>query len=197
VTGSALRRVALPAVALAALWMLGAGSALAHVGVLPSTGLADGELYALSVPDEVDGATTTRVVLTVPEGFSIGLFVPSPGWERTVERAGAGEDAAVRSVTWRAIGGAGPGEGALFQFTGRSSSPGTFRLAVEQSYSDGTVGDWSGEEDAELPAAFVTTRRSLGGGPSSWLALGALVLAGAALLLGALALARRRGERAA
>jgi uncharacterized protein YcnI len=193
-TGSHLRRLALAAAAAASLALLAAGSALAHAEVVPSTGLADGQLYALSVPNEIEGATTTRVVLTVPEGFAIDVFAESPGWERTVERTG--DAGAIGSVTWRATEG-GADEGAVFQFTGSSPSPGTFRFAVAQSYSDGTVVDWAGDEDSEFPASLVTTRSSLGGGGASWLALAALLVGGAGLVLGTLALVRRDGERPA
>jgi uncharacterized protein YcnI len=183
-------RAALAAGAAAVLALLAVGAAWAHATIVPATGLAGGELYALSVPNEIDGETTTAVTLTVPDGFTVGQFEPSPGWERTVERTGAGHEGAVRAVTWTAVRG-GSDEGALFQFTGRSSSAGTFTFAVAQTYSDGTVVDWAGEEGSELPAPVVTTKSALSGGGTSALALAALALAGAALAVGIVALVRR------
>ena len=47
--------------------------------------------FTLSVPTEEEGATTTEIRLTVPDGFAIDSFEPSPGWKRTEAATGSGE----------------------------------------------------------------------------------------------------------
>jgi len=107
----ALALVAVPAAALAV-----SASASAHARISPSVTVSKaGELFTLAVPTEKEGTTTTRVVLTLPDGFAIDSFVPSPGWTRRVQQTGSGESAVVKSVTWS--GGSVPtGEDAAFQF---------------------------------------------------------------------------------
>ena len=51
------------------------------------------QLYSLAVPTEKGGATTTKIVLTVPKGFAIDSFVPSPGWHRVLQQTGSGDNA--------------------------------------------------------------------------------------------------------
>lgn len=145
------------------------------------------------MPTEKEGATTTKVVLTVPPGFSIDSFVASPGWTRDVQQTGSGEEAVIQKVTW--TGGKVPtGEDSLFEFLGLPSASKTYTFTVEQTYSDGSVVDWSGPESSDSPAPTVEARRSLGGG-SSLLAVIALVLGGVGVLLGGIALFAGGGKR--
>ena len=61
--------------------------ASAHARVSPAVGVAKTlELYTLAVPTEKEGAATTQVEFTPPQGFSIDSFVPSPGWKRRCSR---------------------------------------------------------------------------------------------------------------
>jgi hypothetical protein len=76
-------------------------AAFAHAHVSPSVVVkGHSEVFTLAVPTEKDGATTTSIELTPPTGFNIDSFVPSPGWKRTVQQSGSGEDAVVTKVTW-------------------------------------------------------------------------------------------------
>ena len=87
--------------------------------------------------------TTTKIVLTVPKGFSIDSFVPSPGWHRVAAADRLGRQRRVQKVTW--TGGNVPtGEDSLFQFLGEPAKTGTYTFQVEQTYSDGSIVDWSG-----------------------------------------------------
>src|SRR5215212_7355585 len=87
----------------AAAALLVAASAGAHAHVLPETALADEpQLFTLAVSNEKDDEGTTKVVLTVPDGFQIGQFVATDGWKREQTVSGSGEDAHVESVTWTA-----------------------------------------------------------------------------------------------
>ena len=68
--------------------------------------------FTLSVPTEKEGATTTRVELTVPDGFAIDSFEPAPGWARS----GIGlSGSTIRSVTWSG-GNVPTDEDAVFRF---------------------------------------------------------------------------------
>src|SRR6185437_14252328 len=100
-----------------------------------------GQLFTLAVPTEKEGATTTKVVLTVPAGFGIDSFVPNPGWKRTVQQTGSGENAVIQSVSWSG-GNVPTEEDAVFQFLASPSSSKTYSFSVEQSYSDGSVVNW-------------------------------------------------------
>ena len=89
---------------------------------------------------------------------------------------------------------------ALFQFLGEAAKPGTYTFQVQQTYSDGSIVNWSGPESAEDPAPSIEARTSLeggGGGGTSTLTVVALVVAGVSLLLAVVALAARGGRELA
>jgi uncharacterized protein YcnI len=147
------------------------------------------------VPTEEEGATTTSIVLTVPDGFGIDSFEAEPGWKRTVAATGTGEAAVVQKVTW--TGGKTPtGEDSIFRFLGGPTKSGDFTFKVSQTYSNGKVVDWSGAESSDTPAPAVTAVDSLGGsgGGSSTTGTIALIVAILALLLGLVGVARRGGR---
>src|SRR5439155_17386583 len=74
---------ALAVVAVAAVALVAAASAFAHAHISPPVALAKvGQLFSLDVPTEKEGVTTTKIMLTVPSGFSIDSFVAAPGWKR-------------------------------------------------------------------------------------------------------------------
>jgi uncharacterized protein YcnI len=172
-----------------------AGAALAHVRISPPVALAEAtQVFTLVVPTESETADTTKVVLTVPEGFRFGAAVPSSGWSVDVEQTGSGEDAVVSKVTWNG-GKIGPGEVGFLQFSGRSTGSETYAFPVEQTYSDGTIANWSGPESADEPAPTVEMRSSFGGGGSSLLAVIALAVGAVGVLLGGIALVSRGGGR--
>jgi uncharacterized protein YcnI len=191
-----VRRLA--AVVLAAVATLAAVPALAsaHAEVSPAVSLAGHlQLYSLAVPTEKDNATTTKIVLVLPSGFSIDSFVPSPGWQRTLQQTGSGDSAVIQRVTW--TGGRVPtGEDSLFQFLAQPGSSKTYVFTVQQTYSDGSIVNWSGPESSDSPAPTIEVKSSLGGGGGlSTVSLIALIVGMIALLLGALALAGgARGE---
>src|SRR5262249_48945381 len=123
-----------------------AATAFAHAHVSPPVALEkQSQVYTLAVPTEKEDSETTQVELTVPEGFSIDSFLASPGWKRNVQSTGSGEDAVINKVTWS--GGKVPtGEATDFSFLARPSSSETYTFQVRQTYSDGSVVDWSGPE---------------------------------------------------
>jgi len=190
---SALALAAATAVALAA-----AASAFAHAHISPPVALAKtGQLFSLDVPTEKEGATTTKVVLTLPQGFSVDSFVDAPGWKRQVQSTGSGEDAVIQRVTW--TGGSVPtDEISHFAFLGSADSDKTYTFGVEQTYSDGSIVNWNGPESSDAPAPTLEATSSLGGGGgSSTLAIIALVVGVVGVLLAGVALVAKGGRQLA
>ena len=138
---------------------------------------------------------TTKIVLTVPSGFSIDSFVPSSRLASRAQQTGSGESAVIQKVTW--TGGSVPtGEDSTFWFLGQPATSGTYTFQVQQTYSDGSIVDWTGPESAENPAPTIEAKTSLGGGGTSLLTIVALVVGrSSALILGAVALFAGGGKR--
>jgi uncharacterized protein YcnI len=189
-----LTKLARAVLAAGAVALVAAATASAHARVSPAVSLAKQlQLYSLAVPTEKEGATTTKIVLTVPSGFSIDSFVPNPGWTRSLQQTGSGEQAVIQKVTW--TGGSVPtGEDSLFQFLAQPASSGTFTFQVQQTYSDGSIVNWTDPETGEDPAPAIKVVDSIGGGSSSTLALIALIVGAIGVLLGAFALLSKSGR---
>jgi uncharacterized protein YcnI len=170
-----------------------APSALAHARVSPAVSLSgELQLYSLAIPTEKQGLTTNKIVMTVPQGFSIDSFVPSPGWTRAVQQTGSGDSAVVQKVTWS--GGSTPtDDDSLFQFLGQPASPGTYTFQVEQTYSDSSIVDWAGSESSAAPAPTIKAVSSIGGGNSDVLAIVGIVLGALALIIAVVGLFLRGG----
>jgi uncharacterized protein YcnI len=154
----------------------------------------ESQVFTLAVPTEKEDANTTKIELTPPEGFSIDSFLPAPGWKREVQATGSGEETVIQKVTWSG-GEIPPEEASSFQFLARAGEDKAYTFNVRQTYSDGSVVDWSGPESSDTPAPVVEAKSSLGGGGFSILALVALVVAGLALLVGVAGLITRSGGR--
>ncbi|MGB2952359.1 MAG: DUF1775 domain-containing protein [Gaiellaceae bacterium] len=185
------RIVAAAAVAVA---LIVPASALAHARVSPPVAEAKQlQLFNLAVPTEKAGATS-KVVLTLPSGFSIDSFVPSPGWKRTLQQKGSGNNAVIQKVTWSG-GNVPTGEDASFSFLAVPSSSKTYKFGVQQTYADGSLVDWAGPESSDTPAATIETKSSLGGGGTSTLSIIALAVGAVAVVLAIVALAARRQGR--
>ena len=176
-------RLAVITAAIAAFALALAGAAFAHASISPPVAKAKvDQQFTLSVPTEEEEATTTRIELTPPEGVTIDSFEPSPGWRRTQQASGSGESRTISKVTWS--GGSVPtGEDAVFRFNGELESAGDHTFSVRQTYSNGTVVDWSGAEGSDTPAVTVEGVSDLGGGGSSTLSIVALVVAAIAVLI--------------
>src|ERR1700739_1721899 len=132
-----------------------AASASAHARMSPSISLANElQLYSLAIPTEKANLYTTRIVLTLPKGFSIDSFVPSPGWKRVEQSTGSGDSAVVTQVTW--TGGHIPTEeDSLFQFLAQPAKTGTYTFQVQQTYSDNSIVNWADPETGQDPAPTI------------------------------------------
>jgi len=172
-----------------------AGSAFAHAEVSPAVVLSkQSQFFTLAVPTEKEGATTTKIELTPPSGFSIDSFEPSAGWRRETQTTGTGQNTVVQKVTW--TGGKVPTEeDSVFGFLASTDAAKTYSFKVRQTYSDGTVVDWSGPESSDTPAPKVEAKSSLGGGGSNTLGIVAVAIAVLALVVAAAGLVCRSGTR--
>jgi uncharacterized protein YcnI len=172
-----------------------ASAASAHAHVSPPVALAgETQVFTLSVPTEKEDANTTAVEITPGPGFKLGSVAPAPGWKIDIQKTGTSDEATVTRITWS--GGDVPvGQAAFLQFLGSSSKAGTSTFNVRQTYSDGSVVDWSGPESSDTPAPTIKAESSLDGGGTSTLEIVALVLAAIALVIAVLGLASGRGGR--
>ena len=192
---SSLRARALIGLATAAAALAATSSAWAHAEISPLvTKSKDLQLFTLAVPTEKEGLTTTKIELTPPSGFGIDSFVSETGWKRQLQQTGSGENAVIQKVTWTS-GNVPTDEDAIFQFLGSPDSSKTYTFKVRQTYSDGSVVDWSGPESSDTPAPRIEAKSSLGEGGSSTLSIIALAVGGAGVALAALALVTGGGTR--
>jgi uncharacterized protein YcnI len=185
----ATRRLIIAAVVTTAIGLVVPALAAAHARISPAVSVSGKlQLYSLAVPTEKAGLTTSKIVLTVPAGFGIDSFVPPPpGWTQHVQQTGTGDSAVVTRVTW--TGGQTPtGQDSLFQFLAQPASAQTYSFQVQQTYSDGSIVNWSGPESSEAPAPTIQAAASLGGGGTSALTIVALILGALGLLAGGFAL---------
>jgi len=169
--------------------------AFAHAEMSPGVTLSKHlQLFSLAVPTEKANATTTKIEFTPPSGFAIDSFVPSPGWTRKVQESGSGDQTQMRGVTWS--GGSVPtGEDAAFQFLASTDNAQTYTFKVRQTYSNGSVVDWTGPESSDTPAPTIEAKSSLGGGGTSTLAIIALAVGAVAIALAVVSLLARGGRR--
>lgn len=160
-----------------------APAAFAHAIVSPPVAKTKVlQQFTLSVPTEKEGVMTRTVELFLPQGFHIDSFEPSPGWARSQQPDG---------VTWSG-GKVATGEDAVFRFNAKLDSSKRYTFKVRQSYSDGSVVDWSGPESSDTPAPLVDGVSSLGGGGgTTTLTIVALIVAAFGVLLGIAGLATR------
>ena len=172
-----------------------AGSAFAHAIVGPAVVVSKkGQFFTLAVPTEKENAATTKVELTLPSGFSIDSFAPAAGWKRQAQTTGTGANTVIQKVTW--TGGNVPTEeDAVFQFLASTDAAKTYSFTVRQTYSDGTVVDWSGPESSDTPSPTIEAKSSLGGGGSNTLGIVAVALAVLALVVAVAGLVGKSGRR--
>jgi hypothetical protein len=76
----------------------------------------------------------------------------------------------------------------LFQFLAEPTAAKTYRFQVEQTYSDGSIVNWSGPESSAAPAPTIEASTTLGGGGFSVLTIIALIVGLLGLVAGGFAL---------
>ncbi|MBB6731107.1 YcnI family protein [Cohnella zeiphila] len=132
-----------------------AGVASAHVTVQPGKVPAGSyQVFTLRVPSEKEAATT-QVKVEVPADVDVSRFEPKPGWTYETEKDADGK---IVSFTWKADGdGLGATEFGQFNFQGKVADNATsLSWKAYQTYSDGSVVEWTGAPDADTPASVTT-----------------------------------------
>ena len=122
-----------------------------------------------------------------------------PGWTATVtgQKMVDGEMEGGNSITWK--GKLSGTELAVLPFTGVPKKAQDYAFTVRQTYSDGSVVMWSGDESSDTPAAHVTasaeeSSSSSSSDSSKTIAIVALIVGGLGLLIGGAALVAGRRE---
>jgi uncharacterized protein YcnI len=151
-------RVASVTGAAAAIVLLGAGPAFAHVTPHPDTAAQGSEtVIALRVPDESDTAGTVAVSVTLPTDHPITSVAttPIPGWTATtteiplnppVQNDGATLTKTVGSVTWKANPGTKIAPGQYLDFPLSVALPtgvDKVLLPTTQTYDNAMVVTWN------------------------------------------------------
>ena len=166
-----MNRFAKTAVALAAGTTIALAAPLAasaHVTISSNQAAAGSyPLIDFKVPTESATATTTKIEVTLPEDTPFGSvsYVPVPGWTAelitsTLSTPITTDDGTVTEAVTKVIWTAQPGSeltsaqyGVFPLSVGPVPDTGSIVLAVDQTYSDGSVVSWSDTgEDAEHPA---------------------------------------------
>ena len=194
-----MRRAAAYAAVLVATLAL-APSAFAHAELFPSqVPSGDGVLLNLAVPNEKEDASTTQIQITMPADFDLEHVAKAPGWTATVTgmKMVDGEMEGGNSITWK--GKLNGSELAVLAFTGVPKKAQDYAFTVRQTYSDGSVVMWSGDESSDTPAAHVTAsaeQSGSGGGSDSskTIAIVALIVGALGLLVGGAGLVAARRE---
>lgn len=190
-----------------------AGAASAHVSV-SSTDAAPGGFgkAVFRVPTESDTASTTKLVVTLPEAtpFAFVTAQAKPGWKVTLQKEKLSAPTkvgdfelteAVRTVTWTSTGdGIAPSQFDEFAISG-GPFPDDESILFEatQTYSDGEVVDWNevqkGDKEPEHPAPTLKLVAPVvdddpamksddnGDSRATWLGGGALAVAVAAMVV--------------
>lgn len=133
---------------LAGALLLIAAPAFAHVGVETDNGRPGAQAtYTVSVPNESESATTDRIEIQLPAGLEITDVAPGKGgWTMEAQDG-------VLVITGGRIQ---PGKRREFRFTAvNPRKEGEVTFPALQTYSDGEVVRWVGEEGSERPAPFV------------------------------------------
>ena len=141
----------------------------AHVSIHPNvipTG-ANATLY-IRVPNEEDNATTTKLAVQFPDGFLEVPTAPPPGWtskETTTKLATPVKTddgtitTQVSTIVWTASKGSGIPPGEFQNFPISVAMPGkagdTLAFKTVQTYSNGKVVRWIGDESSETPAPTI------------------------------------------
>lgn len=158
-----LRRIAAAAIVAAAVTLLGAGAAAAHVSIQRSGEVGpDGMVSAtVNVPNEQPSGTVS-ITLVFPDepAITTATAAPVPGWTPTVETA---PDGRVTQVVW--TGGPLTGSARVALPITFGPVPGavtTMDFKALQGYADGAVVRWiepaTGAAEPEHPAPVLAVR---------------------------------------
>jgi uncharacterized protein YcnI len=132
-----------------------APSTAAHSSISPPVAKSNTlQQFTLEIQAEKEKVRTARVEVTFPDGFNVESFAASPAWKRTEVAGNSGEGGGAARANWEG-GQESPQDDPVFHFTGTLESAKTYAVRVRQIYADGSVVEWTGNEDSKTPAAFV------------------------------------------
>lgn len=184
--------------------------ASAHVTVLPATSTTGAyETYTVKVPVEKE-SNTTKVVVKLPKGVTFSAYEPVTGWKTTFSKK-------AKTITWKAEnGGIKSGQFMRFTFSAKNPDQKT-KIAwnAYQYYQDGSIVEWTGGEDADTPHAVTEVVKNAASSTASdshgqslskqekkstvkassetpWLTWATLVLSILGIVIGLLAMFRKR-----
>lgn len=128
------------------------GVASAHVTIYPKQfTVGSYENFVLRVPSEKE-IPTTKVRVEIPASFTVSRVKPQPGWTYTFTKDASGK---VTAIEWSG-GEILATEYMEFGMSGKApSEPGKVAWKAYQTYSDGSVVEWTGPSDAQTPASVV------------------------------------------
>ncbi|WP_445487359.1 YcnI family copper-binding membrane protein [Niallia sp. 03133] len=135
--------------------------ASAHVTVKPATSTTEAwETYSIKIPVEKD-IPTTKIVLKIPENLEFKMYEPVEGWKTTTEKDNKDK---VTTVTWETANDDAaiqPGQYRTFTFTAQNPSEAE-KVAWDafQYYKDGSIVEWTGDENSELPHSITDIVKS-------------------------------------
>jgi uncharacterized protein len=142
------------------------------VTLQPKTAAAGSySVLAVRVPTESDTASTVKVQVQLPPGFTYAAYEPQPGWTVKVKKSKLAtpiktDDGEVTEevdqITWtgtgKGLGAIAPGQFKDFPISvaipGKAGDTLTFKAI--QTYSDRSIVRWIGAPDADLPAPTVS-----------------------------------------
>jgi uncharacterized protein YcnI len=129
-----------------------AGVASAHVTVWPKQSKANAyERYTIRVPTEKD-IPTVKLRVELPAGATFSSVLPVPGWKFETEKDAFGK---VVALVWSG-GEIKKGEFMEFGISVKNAKdPGDTVWKAYQTYSDGSVVEWTGAPDSKTPAPMV------------------------------------------
>jgi uncharacterized protein YcnI len=127
------------------------GVASAHVVVNPENALKGTfQEFTVRVPNEKD-IPTVKVELDVPAAVDISQFNPLPGWKYDLTKDSSGK---ITKITWTSTGdGIAASQFEKFTIAGLISKNATaIDWKAHQTYKDGSVVDWVGNDTSDTPA---------------------------------------------
>ncbi|WP_227013818.1 YcnI family copper-binding membrane protein [Paenibacillus psychroresistens] len=137
--------------------MLFAGIASAHVVVFPKETIQGSyEKFTVRVPSEEE-SPTIKVEVKVPENVEISRTLPFSGWKSELTKDADGK---VISVIWTATAdGLSSTEFGEFNMQGKVDNAATTIIwKAIQTYKDGSIVEWIGDEKSEHPASVTTVK---------------------------------------
>ena len=147
-------------VALAAVFFI-ALPVSAHVTVNPSQSTTEAwETYQVRIPVEKD-VDTTKVTIKIPENVEYKMYEPVAGWKTTTT---TDDNDKVVTITWEAESEeTAIKAGQYREFTFRAQNPkeaGDIAWDAFQYYADGSIVEWTGDSDSELPHSITSIAKS-------------------------------------